>query len=349
MKGQDVTLAVLDGIPMSSPPRFMKAFPLGGGPRRLGRSPEMRRWLTEQATSHAADIVHNHGLWMMPNVYAGAVARKYNLPLVISPRGMLSERAMQSGSVIKRLFWPMVQQPALAATVCFHATAESEYEDIRRMGFCQPVAIIPNGISVPDVLPKQARGSRTLLFLGRVHPIKGLDMLLPAWQAVQDRFPDWRVVIAGPDHGGYLSEMAQLATELRLKRIEFVGALRGKDKWDAYRAAEIFVLPSYSENFGMTVAEALAAGVPAIVSKGAPWQGLEHKRAGWWIDIGVDPLVNCLQEALSQSSGELTQMGYRGRAWMQTEFGWERVGGMMTQTYEWILKGGEKPDWVRNG
>jgi glycosyltransferase involved in cell wall biosynthesis len=306
-------------------------------------------WLSGQARTHSVDILHNHGLWMMPNVYAGTVARKHNLSLVISPRGMLSERAMQSGSVIKRLFWPLVQRPALAATTCFHATAESEYKDIRRMGFSQPVAVIPNGIDIPDDATKRRSGLRTLLFLGRVHPIKGLDMLLPAWKAVQDRFPGWRVVIAGPDHDGYLSKMEQLAARLSLKRIEFVGALKGKDKWEAYRTADIYVLPSYSENFGMAVAEALAAGVPAIVSKGAPWQGLEDKQAGWWIDIGVDPLVNCLEEALSRTPDALAQMGSCGRAWMQTEFGWERIGAMMTHTYEWILKGGEKPDWVRNG
>ena len=93
--------------------------------------------------------IHNHRLWMMPNVYPGLVARKHNVPLVISPRGTLSEWAFQHGSVVKRLFWPLVQKPALTATSCFHATAESEYKDIRRMGFRQPVAIIPNGIDIP--------------------------------------------------------------------------------------------------------------------------------------------------------------------------------------------------------
>lgn len=343
---QDVTLAVLDWTPMASPPRFVKAFPLGLGPRRLGRSPEMRAWLTEQASSRSVEIIHNHSLWMMPNVYPGVVARKHNVPLVISPRGTLSEWAMQHGSVVKRLFWPLVQKPALIATACFHATAKSEYENIRRMGFRQPVAIIPNGIDIPPFASKQGRISRTLLFLGRVHPSKGLDMLLPAWQVVQDRFHDWRLVIAGPDHGGYLIKMQHLAAQLHLKRIEFVGALKGREKWEAYRAADVFVLPSYSENFGMTVAEALAAGVPAIVSKGAPWERLELKKSGWWIDIGLDPLVTCLNHALSLAPDVLAEMGQHGHGWMEEEFSWRHLGPQMAETYRWILNGGTKPEWI---
>jgi glycosyltransferase involved in cell wall biosynthesis len=247
------------------------------------------------------------------------------------------------------LFWPLVQKPALAATSCFHASAESEYEAIRRMGFRQPVAIIPNGIDIPVFVAQRRGNFRTLLFLGRVHPSKGLDMLLPAWQAVQKRFPEWRLIIAGPDNGGYLSKMQHLAAQLQLKQIEFVGALMGRQKWEAYREAELFVLPTYSENFGVTVAEALAAGIPAIVSRGAPWQGLEQKKAGWWIDTGLDPLVACLNYALDQSPDVLAEMGQRGRVWMQEEFSWERVGAMMDQTYRWILSGGNKPDWVRKG
>jgi glycosyltransferase involved in cell wall biosynthesis len=143
--------------------------------------------------------------------------------------------------------------------------------------------------------------------------------------------------------------MQHLADELHLKRIEFVGLLKGEQKWRAYQDADLFVLPTYSENFGMTVAEALAAGVPAIVSKGAPWQDLEQKRAGWWIDIGVDPLEHCLNEALTQTPDTLAKMGQRGRAWMQAEFSWEQVATMMDQTYLWILKGGMAPGWVKNG
>lgn len=346
-EGTDTVLAVLDWTPMTSPPQFVKMFSLGAGPRRLGRSPGMRRWFDEAGRSQAVDLIHNHGLWMMPNVYSGSAAKRFKIPLVISPRGTLSDWAFHHGSSLKRLFWPLVQRPALTTVSCFHATSEAEYEAIRRRGFHTPVAVIPNGIDIPVLAPKRPGSCRTLLFLGRLHPSKGLELLLPAWRAVQDHYPEWRLVIAGPDRDGYGMKMRKLADDLGLTRIEFVGALMGQDKWTAYQAADLFVLPSYSENFGMTVAEALASGVPAVVSKGAPWEGLEEKKAGWWIDLGIDPLTSCLDNALSQSPDVLGAMGQRGREWMQAEFSWKRIGGMMTETYAWIIKGGETPDWVR--
>lgn len=344
--GQDVALAALDWAPLANPPHFLQTFPLGAGLRRLGRSPAMSRWLSEQAESGSVDLIHNHSLWMMPNVYPGRVACRHGTPLVVSPRGALSAWAMQSGSAIKKIFWPLLQRPVLSAAVCLHATAESEYKDIRRMGFRQPVAIIPNGIDIPELLPKADKDYRTLLFLGRIHPVKGLDMLLPAWRAVQDRLPDWHLKIVGPDNRGYLGEMRHLAGELKLERIEFSGALYGAQKWRAYRDADLFVLPTYSENFGMSVAEALAVGTPAIVSKGAPWSELSARKAGWWIDIGLDPLVACLENALACSTDELEAMGHQGREWMEREYSWKYVGQRMAQTYRWVTQGGKCPEWV---
>ena len=345
-EGENVTLTALDWAPMKCPPPFLKVFPLGAGPKRLGRSPAMRRWLDGRARSRSVDLIHNHSFWMMPNVYPGWVAKKYRIPLIVSPRGTLSEWAMQNGSFVKRIFWPMIQRPALDATTCFHATAESEYEDIRRMGFQQPVAIIPNGIDIPALPPQKPVNSRVLLFLGRIHPKKGLDVLLPAWQAVQDRFSDWSLRIVGPDNGGYLIKMKQLATDLSLKRIEFSNALYGEQKVGAYRDSDLFVLPTYSENFGMSVAEALASGIPAIVTKGAPWNGLITHNAGWWIDLGLDSLTHCLEHALSQSPQTLAEMGENGRTWMETEFSWRFIGQKMAETYQWVVYGGSKPAWI---
>lgn len=341
-----MTLATLDWAPISSRPPYLKTFPLGWGPRNLGRSPAMSQWLFSQAESRAVDLIHNHSLWMMPNVYPGRVARRRGIPYVISPHGTLGEWPFRSGSKVKQLFWPLVQRPALDAVTCFHATAQSEYEDIRRMGFRQPVVVIPNGIDVPEYLPNSDSPERTLLFLGRIHPIKGLEFLLRAWEAVQYRFTDWRLRIVGPSERGYRDEIQRFAENLQLERVEFVDPVYGERKVREYREADLFVLPTRHENFGLVVAEALAAGTPAIVTKGAPWPELEFHNAGWWIDIGVDPLVACLENALSQPAEVLSEMGRKGRGWMAEEFSWKRVGYQMAETYRWIINCGDRPEWV---
>jgi glycosyltransferase involved in cell wall biosynthesis len=142
--------------------------------------------------------------------------------------------------------------------------------------------------------------------------------------------------------------MQGLAVRLALQRVEFLGELHGREKQDMYQSADLFVLPTHSENFGLTVAEALAAGTPAIVSKGAPWHELVARGAGWWIDIGVEPLVACLEDALSRPSETLSAMGARGRAWMIEEYSWPDIGRKMAETYRWLIdKTTPVPDWVR--
>jgi glycosyltransferase involved in cell wall biosynthesis len=351
-QGNRVALAALDWSSIAVPPVFLKTFPLGVGPRRLGRSPKMKKWLDVEVSSGRVSILHNHGMWQMNAIYPSWSKRKGNVDLIVSPRGAFSEWAMNHGSHAKKIFWPMLQKPALSMVTCFHATAESEYEDIRRMGFRQPVAIIPNGIDVPPPHQNTISDIRTLLFLGRIHPIKGLDMLLRAWGGVQARFTDWKLRIVGSDTGyygssGYLMTLRSMVNSLRLQRVEFCDALYGAEKLQAYREAELFVLPTYSENFGMTVAESLAAGTPVIVTRGAPWSGVVNNQAGWWVDTDVNAMVHTLQIALEKKSRELAEMGAAGRLWMETDFSWGSIGKRMQATYEWLRLGGDSPAWVK--
>jgi glycosyltransferase involved in cell wall biosynthesis len=345
--GVATTLAVLQESGHAALPDFVKSFPVSGYPIRLGGSSKMRRWLRDTLQSSQVDVVHNHSLWMMPNVYSCNAAKRANVPLLVSPRGTLSARAMSNGSRIKKVFWPLVQRPALNHVACFHATAHSEYEDIRHMGFSQPVAIIPNGIHIPELIHAERTHVRTLLYLGRIHPIKGLDSLLPAWAAVQKKFPEWQLRIVGPDSSGHLAQMKALATRLKLERIEFTGPLIGSEKQKAYTNADLYVLPTYSENFGMTVAESLAAGTPAIVTKGAPWQPLDEKQAGRWIDTGTDALIACLEEMLDKSQTDLDLMGLNGRNWMLSDYSWEDIARRIMATYDWIIGKSSTPEFVK--
>ena len=320
-----------------------RSFPAFRG--RLGISPEMHRELA-LAAAHA-DIIHTHSLWRMANVYPGWVTRGRKCRLVVSPHGTLAPEALQYSALTKRIFWSLVQGPAVRHASCFHATAEQEYEDIRSAGLrSQPVCIIPNGVEVPDLKPKPQTDRRTILFLGRIHPIKGVDILLEAWRAVSHRFPEWDLRIAGPDDG-CLPRMQALAKKLNLKRVEFCGQLYGEEKLAAYREADLFVLPTRSENFGSTVAEALAAGTPAVVTRRAPWPGLERYKVGWWIEIGLDPLVGCLEEAMKESAASLAERGARGREWMMREYSRAHVGKMMRQAYHWLIYRGETPAFMR--
>lgn len=340
----DISLVALDEAG-TAPPPFVKRFPFRG-PRRLGSSPAMRRWLDGEAAAGRIDLIHNHSLWMMPNVYPGWTAGGYRLPYVVSPRGTFTEYAMATGSKVKRLFWPLVQRPALAAVTCFHATSEAECGDIRRMGYRQPVAVLPNGIDEVDYEAPSDKPMRTLLYLGRLHPEKGVETLLAAWARVQAEHPAWQLRIVGPGRPAYVEKVRRLAGELGLSRCEFADAAYGDAKWAAYRDADAYVLPSPSENFGMTVAEALVAGRPAIATRGAPWQGLEQEAAGWWPHYGVEPLAAALDSALSCPREVLAGMGRRGRAWMLRDFAWTAIGSRMSDLYGWLLGRERRPDFV---
>lgn len=344
--GESLRLVTLRGRQEHSDIPFLEMYPARSALGRLGFSPLMRDRLIHAAED--CDIIHNNSLWMMPNVYPGWAVRGRQCQLVISPQGTLSNWALNHSGWKKRVFWTLVQGRAVSHASCFHATAESEYQDIRSMGLRRrPVCIIPNGVDVPEMRPKPTTRHRILLFLGRVHPVKGVDLLLLAWSAVWHRFPEWELRIIGPDSEGYLSKMTSMARELRLRRAVFCGPKYGQTKYAAYREAELFVLPTRSENFGISVAESLATGTPAIVTKRAPWCGLEEHRAGWWVDFGVDPLVGALEYAMSRSEGELAKMGQRGREWMTKDYAWPRIGRMMDKTYRWLLFGGETPAWVK--
>ena len=186
---------------------------------------------------------------------------------------------------------------------------------------------------------------RTLLFLGRIHPVKGLLDLVNAWAEIRN--PQWRVVLAGGDEDNH---RAELESAIRARGLEqsfsFAGAVAGDARWECYRAADLFVLPSHSENFGIVVAEALACGVPVITTRGTPWAELATKRCGWWVDLGVEPLAAALREAVTLPDDARREMGRRGREWVEAKFAWPAIAAQMRAVYEWMLGQGPKPECV---
>lgn len=298
------------------------------------------------------DVVHNHSLWSMVNVAAGCVVPGRRAKFVTSPHGTLSAWALSRSRAVKRILWPL-QRRALAEADLLHATSEVEYQQIRAQGFTAPVAVIPNGVDLPAFPCEAAQASRrdpyTLLFLSRIHPTKGLDRLMHAWAQLQEIHQEWCLVIAGPGEVAHVQQVKAMAQRLRLQRVAFPGPLYGQAKSQAYRGADLFVLPTHSENFGMVVAEALAHGCPAVVSQGAPWSGLQTEACGWWVDNATETLISTLHTAMQLAGDERAAMGLRGRAWMERDYGWEAIGKNMHGVYRWLVDGGEAPPQVRAG
>lgn len=296
-------------------------------------------------------LIHDHGIWLPSNHYAAATARRLKIPFVIHPRGMLVGSALGYRSWKKQLALNIYQRRDLYSAAIFIATAELEAESIRRVGLRQPIAVIPNGVQL-DVPQSHGIGQTvhqricTALFLSRIHPIKGLINLVRAWG--QLRPPNWRLLIAGPDEIGHLADVMAAVHQEGIKDVvEYIGEVDGERKASVYQNADLFVLPSFSENFGMVVAEALAHGLPVITTRGTPWVDLPKYDCGWWIDTGVEPLVDALRQAIELSSEEQRAMGERGRAYVQ-RYNWSDIARQTADVYFWVLGKGPKPDCVRS-
>lgn len=347
-RGHDVELHVLAPAPDLGARGFtLHAHPRGGFPRRLGGSRAARRALF--ASARTADIVHTHGLWRMPHIYAASAAASASCGLVASPRGALSAWARAWHVWRKRIMWWTVQRRALRRADLFHATASREADEIRAAGLLAPIAVIPNGVDAPPDLPGRSpsTGPRRLLFLGRIHPIKGLDRLLEAWRAVQDAAPEWELHVVGFDEDGYTGRLQALAQQLGTRRVHFAGPVYGEEKEALLRSTDLFILPSHTENFSMAVAEALSRRVPVVATRGTPWEGLVEHGCGWWVEGDPSSLAACLREALALPSEDLAARGSRGREWMLRDLRWERIAERMESSYRWIRERGAKPPWIQ--
>ena len=306
-----------------------------------------RRALERRVREQATHIIHDNGLWLQTNHATARVARRMSVALVISPRGMLEPWSLAQGGVKKKAAWRLFQKSDLDGAAVLHATSAVEADNLRRLGLRQPIAIIPNGIESPGVAQaaRRARGAadtRNALFLSRLHPGKGLLDLVAAWARI--RPVGWRVIVAGPDHEGHKAVVLQAIERAGLSHaFDFVGPVDGASKRQVFERADLFVLPTASENFGLAIGEALAAGLPVITTWGAPWGGLEQRRCGWWIEHGVEPLVGALQQAMALTDDERAAMGVRGRGWIDEQFSWPRIGAEMVSVYDWILYGGSVP------
>jgi glycosyltransferase involved in cell wall biosynthesis len=288
------------------------------------------------------DVLHDNGMWLWHNHRLADIADARGIPRVVSTRGMLEPWAIRHKRAKKTIAWWLYQRRDLKRAICHHTTAEREAQNIRRLGLGVPVRMVPNGVNAPEWLgtehlnKKGQRARKTALFLGRIYPVKGLPMLVDAWARVRPE--GWVLQIAGPDEAGHRAQVENAVSAANLRdTIVFLGPIGGQAKRTAFFEADLFVLPTHSESFGMVIAEALAHGLPVLTTTGAPWPMLPARGCGWRVDASVDGLAEGLRQATAHNSGTLQAMGARGRAFVTAEFGWGLVAKQFIAMYEGLI------------
>lgn len=281
--------------------------------------------------TNAIDFIHVQHIWTpYVNVMAYWAKRK-NIPYVITPRGMLEPWIMAQNPWKKKLAMWFYQRKTIQNATLLHATSEMEKQNIQKLGFTNPIEVIPNGIDLEEVTSKKtAYGSKKMGFLSRIHPKKGIELLLEAWSSTNTK--DWCLEIAGNGEESYIQTLKQSAAGL--KNVRFEGPQYGEAKWDFLRSADVMVLPTHSENFGIVVAEALAVGVPVITTKGTPWQDLETHHCGWWINLSVEQLQKTLTMVMNTPISTLNDMGKNGQLLLKKKYDIKAVADQMHKLYK---------------
>jgi glycosyltransferase involved in cell wall biosynthesis len=299
-------------------------------PEWIVRSPALRDYVTGTPFG----CIHHHSLWLRTLGYATAAAKKQGCPLVISPRGMMSGWAWRHRRWRKYLAGLFIHPGAFARAAGWHATSTEEADDIRALGFKQPVCVAPNGVPIPDEadiataraawhqLCPATQSRPVALFYSRFHRKKRVRELIELWNSAPRG--DWLLLVVGTAEDYSASELAATAPAN-------VAVFDGAGQPPPYGVASLFVLPSHSENFGLVIAEALAAGVPALVTDTTPWSGLVRESAGWcvsWENYGP-----ALAAALATDRATLAAMGRRSREWMARDFSWGQAARLLHEFY----------------
>ena len=298
-------------------------------------------------TALRPDVLHVNCCWMPVSALTAIWADKYRhkhqheawcqrLRIVYSPHGMLEPY------IIGRHYWlkkvPAIllfQRRGVRVSDVVHATSELERQNILQLGWNPQVSVIPNCVQVDQISLKSSWQRRhQILFLSRIHPKKGINYLLEATAVLREELSGYRVIIAGEGEEAYVGLLKAQARQLGVEGlVQFVGPVHGNQKWQLYQQSNLLVLPTYSENFGIVVAESLASGTPVITTVGTPWQELNTQKCGWFVPIGTEPLVSALREFLTLSDEKLAEMGQNGRFLVEKSYASDSIAHRFIDLY----------------
>ncbi|MBA3960646.1 MAG: glycosyltransferase [Chthoniobacterales bacterium] len=345
------------------------------GPNRFGFSPQLRDYLLGMDS----DIVHTHAIWMYISVAVTKLYRRRKIPYLISAHGMLDRWAIGNSFWKKRLAHSSYEGAHLRGAACLRALCQPEADAIRACGLKNPVCVIPNGTDLPSLSDSELsllegplkqikdNGQRILLYLGRLHPKKGLSNLLRAWHTVQEQTSrgGWVLAIAGWDEGGHENELVRLAKDLgihfadvRVKvspnsgrpaespSLYFLGPQFRECKMSSYHQCDAFVLPSLSEGFPMVVLEAWAYAKPVLMTPECNLAEGFASDAAIKITTSIEGIASGLNTLFDMSAENRRAMGSRGQEAVIRSYSWKRIAGEMKGVYDWVLGGGSRPECV---
>lgn len=316
-------------------------------PQSLSYSKEFSRSIHEYV--RGADIIHLHCLWEWPCWKTATEAMKQMKPYVIQTHGFLGRERLRKSKWKKLLVGVMLEKPRIAHAARVIATAESEQIGLVEYGIKVPIEIVPIGLDTTEIDRAQRdealmrrlgvpEGRKVLLYLSRLAPIKGLDMLAKAWENLSDFHDRWHLLIVGDDLQGYSSiiknEYAKIITD---GSVTFPGPIFGEDKFTLLKSADAFVLPTRNENFSIAVQEALAAGLPTVCTRGAPWAVIEEEGAGKWVDVSIEGITDGLKTIMMADNAQIMRMAESGRKIISRNFGWDGISTRLESVYESIL------------
>jgi glycosyltransferase involved in cell wall biosynthesis len=310
-----------------------------------------------EASVRAAEVVHLHGLWQAHTRRGARAARRARVPYLVAAHGMAEPWALRHKRWKKRLYLALVESRNLRQAACLHALSRPEIDHLRHLAPWTPICYVPNGVDLSffDDLPARAvleqkhpelKGKFVLLFFGRVHLKKGLDLLAEALGRVGPGFADLHLLVAGKDDGAWRPFAERIETLGLSERVTYVGHVGGERALQVWAAADAFILPSYSEGFSMAILEALACALPCLITTACHFPELESAHGAVVVNPEPGKVAQGLHELLERTNEERRQLGRNGRRLVENQYTWDQQAHRLASVYTWLAGGGVQPECV---